>query len=145
MGKNDNSKNYSVKIEEVSMNNVSLIGRLVQTPEVKYTSEGKAFTQFTLAINRYMSQSQKEEKKAEGKSTADFPRIFAWGKTAENCCFYLKKGAMISVSGKITTSNYQNSEGDMVYTTDITADRITFLEPGSHESKKPNSPVDSVS
>ena len=117
------------------MNNVSLIGRLVQTPELKQTSEGRSFTQFSLAIDRYMSQAQKEEKKQEGKSTADFPRIFAWSKTAENCCKYLKKGALISVSGKITTSSYENQVGDMIYNTDVTADRIIFLDPAPQEVK----------
>ncbi|MBS7527877.1 single-stranded DNA-binding protein [Fusibacter paucivorans] len=118
------------------MNNVSLIGRLVHDPDLKRTQDGKAYTQFNLAINRYMSQAQKEEKKLEGKSTADFPRIVAFGKTAENCCKYLQKGAMVSVIGKVTTSNYENNAGDVIYTTDITADRVTFLEPFNSEYRK---------
>jgi len=118
------------------MNNVSLIGRLVQDPTLKQTHENKSVTQFNLAINRYMSYSQKEEKRQEGKSTADFPRIVAWGKTAENCCKYLQKGAMVSITGRVTTSSYENSSGEMVYSTDIVADRITFLEPSGSEYRK---------
>jgi single-strand DNA-binding protein len=118
------------------MNNVSLIGRLVQNPTLKQTQENKSVTQFNLAINRYMSYAQKEEKRQEGKSTADFPRIVVWGKTAENCCKYLQKGAMVSVTGKVTTSSYENNVGEMVYTTDILADRVTFLEPSGSEYRK---------
>jgi len=110
------------------MNNVSLIGRLVQTPEIKNLTDGKTMTKFNIAINRYLSQSQIDEKKAEGKDTADFPRITVWGRTAENCCKYLKKGSMISVTGHIMTSHYENDIGERVYTTDIIGERITFLE-----------------
>ncbi len=118
------------------MNNVSLVGRVVQTPELKVFGEGNCLTRFNLAINRYQAQAQKEEKMKEGKQTADFPQITVWGKAAENCCKYLLKGALISIVGKVSTSNYENAEGEMVYITDIVASKVTFLESFKSEHMK---------
>lgn len=102
------------------MNSVELIGRLTRDPETRYTSGSQqAVTMFTLAIDRPMAK--------EGQQQADFPRIVVYGKQAESCEKYLKKGRMVAVQGKITTGSYQNKRGETVYTTDITASRVEFL------------------
>lgn len=108
------------------MNSINLIGRLTAKPELKYTTENKAILKFNVAINR------------PGKEEADFPRVTAFGKTAENMEKYLDKGSMIGVSGRIQTGSYKDKEGKTVYTTDIIADRVDFL---SGASKK-DSPED---
>ena len=117
------------------MNNVSLVGRLTQAPELKLIGEEKYVTKFNLAVDRYLGSTQKDEKRSEGKPTADFPRITVWGKTAENCCKYLDKGALISITGKVATSKFEKEDGEVVYMTEIVADRVQFLESANSENK----------
>lgn len=117
------------------MNQVSLVGRLTVSPELRTFQDGNCVTKFNLAVDRYLSVVQREEKKSEGKATADFPRVIVWGKQAENCCKYLKKGSMTSVVGRVVTSSYENTDGDMVYLTEIVADRVQFLDSAGNERK----------
>ena len=115
------------------MNSVHLIGRLTKDPELRYTAGTQtAVTTFTLAIDRYVKQG--EEKKA------DFPKIIVFGKTAENCEKYLKKGMLAGVEGRLQTGSYKNKNGDTVYTTDVIADKVEFLE--KTKAEKPVSPID---
>ena len=105
------------------MNSVALIGRLTKDPEVRYISENQtAVASFTVAIDRPVKAGQ--EKKA------DFPRVTIFGKQAENCEKYLAKGRLVGVQGRIQTGSYTNKDGVTVYTTDIIADRVEFLEWG---------------
>ena len=125
------------------MNQISLVGRMVQNPELKTLQDGNCMTKFNIAIDRYLASSQKEEKKSEGKATADFPRITVWGKQAENCCKYLAKGAMVSITGRVSTSVYENVEGENVYLTEIIGERVQFLEPVHSEHRKhPSETID---
>lgn len=100
------------------MNNVILIGRLTADPRTTFTTTGKARTTFTLAVDR--------PKKGDDVS-ADFPRIVAWGATAETCDKYLAKGRQVAIVGRITTGSYKDKDGSTVYTTEVTADRVEFL------------------
>lgn len=103
------------------MNNVVLIGRLTRDPELRYIPESQnAVATFTLAVNRPFSKEKQ----------ADFIRITVFGKQAENCERYLKKGRMAAVQGRIQTGSYTNKEGVTVYTTDVIAERVEFLEWG---------------
>lgn len=103
------------------MNNVTLAGRLTKDVEIKYTQAGKAVSRFTLAVNRSF-------KNANGEQEADFIQCQAWGKTAEALANFTSKGQLIGVEGQIRTGSYENQQGQRVYTTDIVADRIAFLE-----------------
>lgn len=106
------------------MNNVVLIGRLTKDPELRYTSGSQtAVCSFTLAINRPTRQGEDQR--------ADFPRIIVFGKTAENCEKYLSKGRLVGIQGSIQTGSYKNKNGDNVYTTDVIANRVEFLEKAS--------------
>lgn len=111
------------------MNNVILIGRLTRDPEVRYTANTQmAVATFTLAVDRPVKSG--EEKKA------DFPRVITFGKQAENCEKYLQKGRLVAVQGRIQTGSYKNKDGQTVYTTDVVADRVEFLEWGEREQKE---------
>lgn len=85
------------------------------------------FSKFNIAIDRYFG-AQRAERQSLGKATADFPRIVVWGKQAENCAKYLKKGALISIEGKIITSVYEK-EGVNVYSTEILGEKVKMLQP----------------
>lgn len=110
------------------MNSVVLIGRLTRDPETRYTSGTQmAVCTFTIAIDRMTRQG--EEKKT------DFPRITVFGKQAENCERFLKKGRLVGVQGRLQTGSYTNKDGATVYTTDVVADRVEFLERGDRQSQ----------
>jgi len=100
------------------MNSVALIGRLTKEPDVRYTNDMKAVAHFTLAVDRPVP-------KGIDKQT-DFPRIVAFGKTAELIEQYVHKGERLGVLGRIQTGSY-TKDGRTVYTTDVVADRITLL------------------
>ena len=106
------------------MNSVVLIGRLTKDPELRYTSGTQmAIATFTLAIDRG------RDKNGESKG-ADFPRVMVFGKSAENCEKFLKKGRLVGIQGRIKTGSYENDYRNKVYTTDVIADRVEFLEWG---------------
>ena len=103
------------------MNQVILIGRLARDPEVRYISGNQtAVANFPLAVDRFTKQG--EEKKA------DFPRITVFGRQAENCERFLEKGRKVAIQGRIQTGSYKDKNGQTVYTTDVVADRVEFLE-----------------
>lgn len=104
------------------MNNVFLIGRLTRDPELRYTKSGIAVTKFTIAIDRYAREG--EEKKA------DFIPVTVWRGQAEACAKYLVKGRLVAVSGRIQTGSYEKDDGTRVYTTDVVANGVKFLEWG---------------
>jgi single-strand DNA-binding protein len=105
------------------MNNVVLIGRLTRDPEVRYISESQmAVATFTVAIDRPVRAGQ--EKKT------DFPRVTVFGRQAENCERFLAKGRLVGIQGRIQTGSYTNKDGATIYTTDVVADRVEFLEWG---------------
>lgn len=110
------------------MNNVALIGRLTRDPELRYLPSGTAYCKFTLAINRELSKEKKQEIESKGFPTADFINITAWGKMGENCANYLAKGRQAGVQGRIQTGNYTKDDGTKVYTTEVVANRVEFLE-----------------
>ncbi len=108
------------------MNSVQLIGRLTRDPEVRYTASQMAVATFTLAIDRPTRAG--EERKA------DFPRITVFGRQAENCEKYLAKGRKVAIEGRIQTGSYQGKSGETVYTTDVVANRVEFIEWGDRPS-----------
>lgn len=109
------------------MNNVILIGRLTKDPEVRYTQDQLAIAGFTLAVDR----PQRKDKEKE----TDFIRVKVFGKQAENCEKYLKKGRLTAIQGRIQTGKYDKDDGTTVYTTDVVADRVQFLEWGDRADK----------
>lgn len=113
------------------MNNVELIGRLTRDPEIKYTAQTQtAVCTFSLAIDR-------PTKQGEDKKT-DFPRVVVFGKQAESCEKYLKKGALVGVTGKLQTSLFEK-DGTNHFKTEVAADRVEFLSRGNSEQKpEPN-------
>lgn len=106
------------------MNSVILIGRLTKDIELRYTTSQMAVTKFTVAI---------DEGYGERKKT-NFISCMAFGKTAENMERFTGKGKKIGVQGRIQTGSYTNKDGATVYTTDVVADRVEFLEWGDRPS-----------
>lgn len=106
------------------INRVVLVGRLTKDPDLRYTPSGAAVTRFTLAVNRTFSNAQ-------GEKEADFINCTVWRKQAENTANFLKKGSLAGVEGRIQTGSYEGQDGKRVYTTEVVADSVQFLEPRS--------------
>ena len=118
------------------MNKFIGIGRLVRNPELRYTQSNQPICTFTLAIDRALSRDKRDEAEANGRPTADFPRVNVWGKMAENCNQYLSKGSQCAVEGSIQTGSYQDKDGKTVYTTDILAQNVQFLSRDTNNPRK---------
>ncbi len=100
------------------LNRALLVGRLTRDPELRRTGSGKAVTSFNLAVERNFKSDDQE---------ADFINCVCWGKIAENTERYCSKGSMVSVDGRIQTRNYDNSQGQKVYVTEVIADSVQFI------------------
>lgn len=117
------------------MNNVSIVGKLVREPELRYIpSNNTAVTRMIIAVDRSMTNEKKEEAKAKGYATADFIPVTVWNKQAENAAKYLDKGSRVAVQGRITTGQYKTDQGETRYTTEVTAERVEFLNQKQQEA-----------
>lgn len=109
------------------MNSVTLLGRLTKDIELKYTTSQMAVARFTVAIDEGYGDKKK----------TNFINCMAFGKTAENMEKFTGKGKKICVQGRIQTGSYTNKDGATVYTTDVVADRVEFLEWGDKKETQP--------
>lgn len=99
------------------MNNVSLVGRLTRDPEIKTTNSGSSYARFSVAVDR------------RGKDAGtDFINIVAFGKTSEFIERYFRKGQRIGINGRIQTGSYEGKDGKKVYTFDVIAENVEFVE-----------------
>lgn len=103
------------------INNVVLVGRLVRDPELRYTPSNQAVATFSLAVNR-------NSKSQNGEREADFINCVIWRQQAENLANWAKKGALIGITGRIQTRNYENQQGQRVYVTEVVAANFQLLE-----------------
>ena len=110
------------------MNKVILIGRLTADPELRYTESNKAYTRFTLAVNR-------DYKKENGETDADFISVVAWEQLAETIHKYVKKGHKICAEGRIQTGSYDKEDGSKGYLTDVIMNHLEFLEKKSNDDR----------
>lgn len=110
------------------MNKVCLIGRITRDPELRYTSSNIPSVRFTLAVNRSFQNQN-------GERDADFINIIAWRNQAENVKKYVSKGSLVAVEGRIQTGSYEK-DGQRIYTTDIVADNVQFLESKSQSQNR---------
>ena len=123
-----------------TVNKVIVLGRLGQKPEIRYTSDGSAVANISVATNEVY----------KGETKTEWHRIVAFGKTAENINQYLDKGSQVYIEGRLQTSMW---EKDAVkhYKTEIVAHQVQFLDsrgsgggstPSDHGSGPPYSKAD---
>lgn len=104
------------------LNRAILTGRLTKDPELRYTNSGAAVARFNLAVDRQFRNKQ------TGEREADFVSCVVWRKSAENFVNFTHKGALVGIDGRITTSNYENQQGQRVYRTEVTVENFALLE-----------------
>lgn len=111
------------------MNNVILSGRLTRDPELAFTRQNSIQNvRFTLAVDKNLTSEKKSQFEQEGKPTADFISVVVWGRLAESVARYTGKGSRVIVFGRVQTGSYKNKDGDLIYTTDIVASNIEFID-----------------
>ena len=107
-----------------SINKVLLIGRLGKDPEMRFTPNGKAVTNFTLATNEVWT-----DQNGERQERTEWHRVVTWGKLAENCAKLLSKGKLAYVEGRLQTRQWDDRDGNKRYTTEIVANQMQILSP----------------
>ena len=105
------------------VNKVILIGNLGADPELKYTPSGAAVSNFSLATNESWVDG-----KGERQEKTEWHRIVVWGKLAEICHEFLKKGSKIYVEGRLQTRSWDGQDGNKRYTTEVVARDVQMLD-----------------
>ncbi len=104
------------------VNKVILIGNLGKDPELRYLPSGGPVTKFSLATG-----ARWKDKDGQWQERTDWHNIVAFGRTAEVCNEYLKKGSPIYVEGRIQTRSYDDRDGNKKWITEIIAQSINML------------------
>ena len=112
----------------MSLNKAMIIGNLGRDPEMRYTPNGQAVTQFTVAVNRNYKDAS-----GEWKEETEWFRVVAWGPLAERSAENLRKGRKVYVEGRLQTRAWEDKDGQKRYTTELIANTITSLEPRPRE------------
>ncbi|HOJ30572.1 MAG TPA: single-stranded DNA-binding protein [bacterium] len=113
-----------------SLNKVFLIGRLTRDPEMRYTPSGSAVTSFGLAVNREYTT-----KDGDKREEPCFVNLVVWGKRAEICYEYLKKGSLIFVEGRLNYRQWETSDKEKRSTLEVNVENFQFLDKSLPEIK----------
>lgn len=116
------------------MNVVSLAGRLVEKPQLKFTKTNIAVCDFRIAVNRPFAK--------EGQQSADFITCRVWRNQAENLCKYQDKGNLIDIEGRLTVDKSTDNQGNNRYYTYVLVERIEFLQSKKSETNNQVSEVE---
>lgn len=124
------------------VNKATLIGRLGKDVDVKYTPDGSMVTNFSMATDETW-----KDKNGEKVQKTEWHRIVTFGKLAEICGNYLKKGSLIFIEGKIQTRSWEDKDGVKKYTTEIVASTMKMLDSKKADGEQAvndNQPTDDV-
>jgi len=105
------------------VNKVIIIGNLGKDPEIRYSQNGVAVASMSIAT----TESWKDKNTGQKQEKTEWHRLVAFGKTAEICGQYLKKGSSAYVEGKLQTRKWQDKDGQDRYTTEIVVDNLQML------------------
>lgn len=107
----------------MSLNRAQIIGNLGKDPEVRVTGTGKSVANFSVATSaRWTDAGGQVQEKTE------FHQVVVWGKLAEICAQYLKKGSKVYIDGRLQTRDWQGEDGIKRYRTEIVADNMIMLD-----------------
>ena len=102
------------------LNKTIIMGRLAHTPELKHTTSGTTYTQFSLAVDRDFKDKQ------SGEKVTDWIDLVAWSHTAEFICQYFAKGRMMVASGRLQTESYTDKDGNKRKSTKVVVENAYF-------------------
>ena len=112
------------------LNRCEFIGRLGRDPEVRFSADGNAICNFSIAVGY----------KSKEKETTEWIRIVSFGKLAGVCGDYLRKGSQVYIAGRMTTRKWQNKDGVEQFSTEVVAEHMQMLGGKSEESPAPKKP-----
>lgn len=115
-----------------SVNKVIVVGNLGKDPDTRFLPDGKAVCNFSVATTDKWTDKASGEK----KEATEWHRISAFGRIAEICGEYLKKGSQVYIEGKLRTRKWQDKEGQDRYSTEIIADSMQMLGSKSDSSNR---------
>jgi len=121
----------------MNLNRVILIGRLTADPELRTTGSGTPVTNFSLATNRYWSNSN-----GERQEETEFHNIVVWARQAEIVNQFLKKGSLVMIEGRLQTRNWEDKNGSKRYTTEVVAKNVQFGPRGGGNDSFPEGGFD---
>jgi single-strand DNA-binding protein len=122
------------------LNKVMVIGNLGADPEMRYTADGAAVTNFRIAASRNYTGAD-----GERKEETEWFRIVAFRKLAELCNQYLQKGRRVYVEGRLQTRSWEGQDGQKRYTTEVIAQDVQFLDSkpgGAPRAEEQDAPMD---
>jgi single-strand DNA-binding protein len=122
-----------------TLNKVMLIGRLGRDPEIRYSTDGLAIANFSVATD----ESYKD-RSGNRQTQTEWHRIVAFGKLAEICGEYLMKGRQVYIEGRLKTRSWTDKNGDKKYTTEIIANNMFILDAKSDYSTKASPETDEI-
>ena len=108
------------------LNQVVMVGRLTNDPVVEKVDNDKEVANITLAVPR-------SYKNADGVYETDFIDCVLWNGIATNTAEYCKKGDMVGIKGRIQSNMYENESGELKKSTQVVAEKVTFLSSKSKE------------
>ena len=106
----------------MSVNRVTLLGRLGNNPEMRTTNTGMTVANFNVATSENWN-----DKSGQKQERTEWHKIVVWGKLAELCGQYLTKGRQCYVEGRLQTRSWDDKDGNKRYTTEIVAAQVQFL------------------
>lgn len=113
------------------INKAIIIGRLGADPEVRQVSSGNSVATLSVATSEKWT-----DRDGQAQERTEWHRVIAWGKLAEICGKFLAKGRQVYVEGRIQTRQWEDSQGQKRYTTEIVANTVQFL--GSQQGARPD-------
>jgi single-strand DNA-binding protein len=105
----------------MGVNKVILVGNLGKDPEMRVTAQQMAICRFSLATG------ERIKKEGQWVDHTEWHNVVVFGKSAENCGRFLKKGSQVYIEGRIRLNKWQDKEGKDRYTTEILADSVNFI------------------
>ena len=123
----------------MNFNKIFVLGNVTRDPELRKTTAGQAISTFGLATNRVWKNAAGEQQKQ-----AEFHNIVAWGRLAEICNQYLKKGSLVFIEGRIATRSWQDQQGQKKFRTEIIAQTMQMGPRREGASARTESPPEEV-
>ena len=109
------------------LNQAVLVGRIVQTPELRETDNGHKVTRVTLAVPRSFKNSN-------GEYETDFISCIMWKGVAKNTVEYCKQGDLVGIKGRIQSRQYETDDEQKKQAIEVVAEKVTFLSSKKAES-----------
>ena len=114
----------------MSFNKIILVGNLGRDPELRYTPQGVAVCDFSMATNE-----RKRDKSGEWHDVPTWFRVTLWRNQAENASKYLKKGSPVYIEGRLSQEEWQDRDGNTRYTLAVQGTEMHFLGSASRNDE----------